>query len=159
MPSLPSEHYLTAGEPMGGERKILRLTLTNREEEIARVKEEFETFASEHGVSSADRQRFALVFDELLSNIIFYAFDDSEEHEISVVVEVAGKRLVVAISDDGKPFNPFAHETPDTSASVEDREIGGLGIHIVKNVMDEATYDRRAERNLVTVAKLIDRTP
>ena len=97
-----------------------------------------------------------LVFDELLSNIVSYAFEDEESHVIRIRIELAGHRLAVTIRDDGTPFNPFALDRPDTSLSIEEREIGGLGVHLVSNVMDEVSYSRLASDNVVTLVKYLE---
>ena len=70
-----------------------------------------------------------------------------------MILECAGQRLSISISDDGVPFNPFTREDPDTTLALEDRDIGGLGILLVKNVMDETIYQRRHNINIVTLIK------
>ena len=57
------------------------------------------------------------------------------------------------ISDDGKPFNPFQLAAPNTEASIEERDIGGLGIHLVKKMFDSVNYQRNIEKNVVTLIK------
>jgi anti-sigma regulatory factor (Ser/Thr protein kinase) len=94
-----------------------------------------------------------VLLDELLSNIISYAYKDDEEHFIDVRVEVVPDRLAVTVSDDGKPFNPFSGNAPDTGLGIEEREVGGLGIHLVRNMVDEVVYNRRTDRNVVTLVK------
>jgi sigma-B regulation protein RsbU (phosphoserine phosphatase) len=68
-------------------------------------------------------------------------------------VELRGERMVISITDDGVPFNPFKKDPPDTMLSLEEREIGGLGIHIVKNLMDEYNYKRNVDKNIITLVK------
>jgi anti-sigma regulatory factor (Ser/Thr protein kinase) len=64
--------------------------------------------------------------------------------------------LQVVVSDDAIAFNPFELEAPDLAAPVETRELGGLGIHLVKNIMDECSYRRFEEHNIVTLTKKFD---
>jgi anti-sigma regulatory factor (Ser/Thr protein kinase) len=64
-----------------------------------------------------------------------------------------GSRLVLMIEDDGIPFNPFQVEEPDVELTVEERGIGGLGIHLVRETMDEYHYQRRANKNIVILVK------
>jgi sigma-B regulation protein RsbU (phosphoserine phosphatase) len=96
-----------------------------------------------------------MAFDELLTNIISYAYEDGSEHEIDIKVSSMSDSVVVVISDDGLPFNPFTREDPDTDLSIEDRDIGGLGIHLVKNLMDEVYYKRHVDKNVITLVKKI----
>jgi sigma-B regulation protein RsbU (phosphoserine phosphatase) len=134
----------------------LEITVQNRLAEIDRVNREFNEFAEAHSVPSRSGRSINLVFDELLNNIVSYAFEDEEPHVIRILIELAGHRLAVTIRDDGIPFNPFARDRPDTTLSIEEREIGGLGLHIVSNVMDEVSYARLASENVVTLVKYLE---
>ena len=92
-----------------------------------------------------------VVLDDLLANVVSYAFPDGGQHEILIRAEKSTHRLQLMIEDGGLPFDPFGQPEVDTSQALEEREIGGLGIHLVKNVMDEASYQRNGDRNLVTL--------
>jgi sigma-B regulation protein RsbU (phosphoserine phosphatase) len=140
-------------DPDAATAQRLDIRIPNEHKAIAEATDRFRAFAEEYGVPTTDVMRVNLVFDEILSNIISYAYQDESEHEIAIGVDLTPGKLMVSIEDDGIPFNPFAREEPDTSLSVEDREIGGLGIHLVKNVMDEATYHRRQNANLLVLSK------
>ncbi len=70
-----------------------------------------------------------------------------------MTIEIDEKRLRTTIVDDGIPFNPFRIDEPNIEHSVEERAIGGLGIHLVRKTMDKATYHRQADRNVVTLVK------
>jgi sigma-B regulation protein RsbU (phosphoserine phosphatase) len=131
------------------------LTVPNRLPSIDTVNERFNGFASDVGLPDEIRRRVNMVFDELLNNIISYAFDDAAEHGIEVRVRLEQRRLVIEILDDGRPFNPFSQETPDTTLPLESRRIGGLGIHLVQNVMDDVSYERRIDKNLVKLVKKV----
>ncbi len=124
--------------------------------EIAAVNETFATFAEECDVPTPIAMKFKLVFEELLKNVISYAYRDDDEHDIEVKMESTGKRLTVTIADDGVPFNPLGAEAPNIDAPLEEREIGGLGIHLVRNLMDDASYHRRIGRNVMTLVKHLE---
>ncbi len=132
------------------------ISITNELGEIDRVNDAFNEFAEQCDIPMPVSLKVNLVFDELLNNVISYAYGDEEEHSIKVIMERSGERLLISISDDGLPFNPFTREDPDTTLSLEDREICGLGIHLVKKTMDEATYQRRHNSNIVTLIKNLD---
>ncbi len=68
-------------------------------------------------------------------------------------MELTANSLIVSITDDGVPFNPLAETAPDTTLSIEDRQIGGLGIHIVVNMVDDISYQRTADKNVLTLTK------
>jgi len=143
-------------DPEEAEGRVLSLVLANRMDEIDRANEAFNEFAEAGSLAVPTRRSINLVLDELLNNINTYAFEDGEEHEIEVRFELSSDRLSVTIADDGVPFNPFANFPPDTALPVEKREIGGLGIHLVRNVMDEVSYNRRTDRNVVILVKYLD---
>ena len=145
-------------KPSAAAIQSLNIRILNRLEEIDRINAEIEGFTKEHGISGKILMQLKLVFDELLNNIISYGFQDDDEHEIEVKVDLLPKRLLVTITDDGIPFNPFLRETPDLSLSIEEREIGGVGIHLVRNVMDEWSYKRRVVQNVVTLIKHLDKS-
>jgi len=134
----------------------LELRIANRLGEIKRVSEAINAFAERHGLDGRTRRQLHVVFDELLNNTISYGYEDHDEHEIDVTMVVAGGRLHATISDDGRPFNPFESGPPDTGLGVEERPIGGLGVHIVRNVMDHVSYERRGSRNVVLLEKQLE---
>ena len=94
-----------------------------------------------------------LSLDELLTNTISYGYDDGDSHRIDVAVRMEGSAIVVEISDDAKPFDPADAPQPDTGAMLEDRPIGGLGVHFVRKMMDGFRYSRSGGRNVVTLTK------
>ena len=88
--------------------------------------------------------------------MITYAFDDAVAHRIDIEIVLLSDRLTVRISDDGRPFDPFDEAPADTELGVEEREIGGLGIHLVKNLMDEVAYSWENERNVIVLTKHLE---
>ena len=136
-------------------RPSFRMTIGARLGEVAGVHAAFAEFADAHGLPTAVRRGMNVVLDELLNNAISYGFPGREGGEVSVEVELRTDRLCVTLTDDGRPFDPFAVAAPDTGLPAEERRIGGLGIHLVRRMTDEVSYRRRGERNVVTVAKLL----
>jgi len=131
----------------------LRIAAENRVEDIGRVHEAFEAFSTGHGLPSAVRRAVRIVLDDVLHNIISYAYHDDERHAIDVRVEVAPGRVSVRVADDGRPFDPLGHPAPDVTAELDDREVGGLGIHLVSRLVDEASYERSGDRNVLVLVK------
>lgn len=129
------------------------IRIKNKIKEIQTVIEHFEGFGKENNLPFAVIQKFNTALDELLNNIISYGFKDENEHEIEVDIELINLRLTITIKDDGIPFNPTRYNPPDTMLSMEDRNFGGLGIHLVKNLVDEFDYKRKTNRNIITMVK------
>jgi len=136
-------------------RPGFRMTIGADLGEVAGVHSAFAEFADAHRLPAPIRRSTNVVLDELLNNIIAHGFAGREDGEVSIDVELRTDRLSVTLTDDGKPFNPFGTAAPDTALSVQERQIGGLGIHLVRRMMDAVSYQRRADRNVVTLAKLL----
>ena len=144
-----------SGTPEDGMRPGFRMTIGADLGEVAGVHAAFAEFADAHAVPASIRRSVNVVLDELLTNTISYGFAGRERGEVTIAVELRTDRLSVTLTDDGKPFDPFGMAAPDTAPSVEERRIGGLGIHLVRRMMDEVSYHRRADRNVVILAKLL----
>ena len=132
------------------------IAVLNDLSQMALVEERFAAFAAAHKIHKDIKGKMGVIFDDLLNNIISYAYDDSAAHEIEVRVRLRDGRLSVTVSDDGKPFNPLTRAAPDTSLPLHDRKVGGLGIHLVRQLADEISYQRRTGRNEVTLSLLVD---
>jgi serine/threonine-protein kinase RsbW len=96
-----------------------------------------------------------IALEELITNILKYSYDDGGPHTIKVSTVIRDGRFQLVIIDDGHEFDPFVQATPDTTLSVEEREIGGLGIHFVKNMLESCHYERRDGLNIITVEKAL----
>jgi sigma-B regulation protein RsbU (phosphoserine phosphatase) len=129
--------------------------IVNQLEEVGVVLNAFSEFAERSGISKEAYNKINVAFDELLNNIISYGFPDGGEHEIEVKAERDAERLKIRIVDDGVPFNPFQSDTPDLGGTLADRQVGGLGIHIVRQLMDDVFYKRGVNRNTVTLIKYL----
>ena len=121
--------------------------------EIAKVDEKLDDFAGQFGVPPAIAATFHIIFDDLLNNVISYGFNAEQRHFIDIRLELTANSLIVSIADDGVPFNPLAETAPDTTLSIEDRPIGGMGIHLVINMVDNISYQRTADKNVLTLTK------
>ncbi len=97
-----------------------------------------------------------LVLEEMISNIIFYAFEDKSDHEILIEVDYNENNLKIMIEEEGKAFNLLEVPSPDfLDAGVEDRKVGGLGIHLIKTIMDKIEYKRTDDKNQTFLYKKI----
>jgi sigma-B regulation protein RsbU (phosphoserine phosphatase) len=144
------------GDPEQVEAHSFTLSISNQLSEIDRVNDAFNAFAGEVGLPEEIATKLNVVFDDLLNNVVSYAFPEGGEHEIDVEADFRPDRLTVRVTDGGMPFNPFIGDDPDITLSIEERDIGGLGILIIKSFMDKYTYHRRSNRNEVTLVKYLD---
>jgi len=131
------------------------LSLRNDQAEIARLAALVAEFGVRHRLPASVVLHVNLALDEAISNIIAHAHDDPGAHDIAVRIALADGALSAELSDDGREFDPRAAPPPDLDASLDERRIGGLGIHLVRRLMDEVHYRREGGRNHLSFAKRI----
>ena len=123
--------------------------------ELDRLCQNLETFGQKFGLSKKLIFEINLALDELFTNIISYGFQDDKEHVVRITLTPENDQLCLCIEDDGRPFNPIDFESPDVACSVEKCKIGGLGIHIMKKLMDDICYERCDDKNVLNLKKKI----
>lgn len=136
-----------------GNVKIRHLSIENQIGELAAVAEEIDKIAHKWKIPQPTAMNINLAVEEAVSNIIYYAFNDKVRHEIGISFSLENNRLTISIIDDGLPFNPLEKDHPDITLTAEDRPVGGLGIYLILNIMDEVTYERLDNRNILTLHK------
>ena len=142
---------------MGGENAHLSLMLVNQPKEIERACTAAEEFVAAQHLSGEVGYALALTLDEVVANVIRHGFDDNDEHIIRVRLWLEADLLSVQVADDGKPFNPLLAPDPDLELPIEQRQPGGLGIHIIRTMMDDIEYRRTNGQNLLTLRKRVER--
>ena len=126
-------------------------SMANDSADLARVLDEVDAQLAPLPVSPKRKYAVRLALDELLSNVVRYAYDDGARHRIDLKLETDAP-FHLTIADDGKPFDPTADAPPPVlDGPVEDRPIGGLGLHILKKMGLRLAYRREADRNVVRV--------
>jgi anti-sigma regulatory factor (Ser/Thr protein kinase) len=135
------------------------LILNNEPSELNRVTDLLASLCAEHAISSDIEYDVNLALDELVTNVIRHAFTDGHTHQFTVRISLDKDEFVAQIEDDGREFNPVAHPAPDLDVPLAERKLGGLGIHLVRNLMDGFEYARVGGKNLVTLRKKIGGNP
>jgi anti-sigma regulatory factor (Ser/Thr protein kinase) len=133
--------------------KKLNLTLKNTLKELETLRGELVQFGKTAHLSKKHLQHLNLVLDELFTNIVSYGEREEGTCQVRILISQDEQRLTLEVEDCGVPFNPVKAETPDLESSLEERAIGGMGIHIVKTLMDEIRYERKGDKNLLTLIK------
>jgi len=132
-----------------------KLIIKNQVGELERVNQFIKEISEELGLGMELQMNLNLVMEEMVSNVIFYAYPEGKAADIELTAESNGKELTFVLSDQGKEFDPTAKEDADPDVSPVEREIGGMGIFIVKNIMNQVTYQRLEGKNLLTMKKVI----
>ena len=133
---------------------VFRQTMPNQLTAIPVLQEAFELYVAQWAGAKPLIPTLNMALDDLLNNVVQYAFpNDPTEHHIEVQGDVRDGYVILTITDDGIPFNPLTVAAPDLSLLLHEREIGGLGIHLVRSMFDEVSYRRAVGHNVLTVKK------
>jgi phosphoserine phosphatase RsbU/P len=143
-------HYLGTTEKM---TERVEVKLLNKLSELDRFNQTLTEFGGQHGLSDKVMHDLNLALEEILTNIISYGYTDSREHEIRVRLSVQPGEVRAEVEDNGQPFNPLEAPAVDITKPLEETTIGGLGIHLVRKVMDGLEYERQGNRNLLIMKK------
>lgn len=125
----------------------LFVRLNNSKKEINRLKREFNKFGEFHNLPQKVFTNLHIALDEVLTNVVNYGYTDGKEHRIDVHFRLSSDMIEVEVIDDARPFNIMDADEPFTQKPIEEKSIGGLGIHLVKNLMDDVEYHRRKGLN------------
>lgn len=129
---------------------ILRMSLANNLGEMKRISSALVEFLGEEGVPPSSVNRVRLVTEELLVNIIQYAFDDGAQHTVVLTLRTAPRQVSVITEDDGKPFDPREAPPPPLGRPLEELGDGGYGVYLVKAMTTSLDYARDGGKNRVT---------
>lgn len=130
----------------------LRLTLRGSLEELAIVADAFDVFAAEHQLPADVSGAFQLAFEEIITNIIKYGYR-GQPGPIRVEIALGGSDVIVSVSDAAPAFNPLELPSPRLDAPLAEKQPGGLGIHLVKALMDSVVYESTGTGNTITMRK------
>ena len=130
----------------------ISLHLKNKIAEIEKLTRAVDEFGNDNQVPGNIIHDITLALEEMISNIIYYAYEDSDgEHKIKIGLSIQDRQLRLKIEDDGKPFNPLQNPVPDVQKPLEERKIGGLGIYITRKLMDGLEYQRINDHNILII--------
>jgi serine/threonine-protein kinase RsbW len=133
----------------------VEITLRNELSELDTMSRRLGEFGVDQRLHPQVVHDLDLALEEILANIMLHGYTDGGEHEIMVRLAVQPGEVRVDVEDDGAPFNPLETPEPDAAIPPSERPIGGLGIHLVRKLMDRLEYRRQGGRNLLTMRKAI----
>ena len=166
-------HHFSAGAPQSDDITLLVLGYTGPKEaherslfallrndlaELQRLNQLVTDFAEHHSLPSELVFRVTLVLEEIITNVISYGYEDEMEHEISVRLSWEDPDMKIEVEDDGRPFNPLEAPPPDMLKPLAERPVGGLGIHLVREMMDKLEYRRENDKNLLVLKTRVRET-
>ena len=131
------------------------ITIKNSISEITGLQDKVTCLCEEHNLSEEIISDIKLVMEEVVSNIIFYGFDDDIIHEIIITLEFSDRLITICVEDQGKQFNPVDYNGKEAGGLLEDYDQGGMGLIIIKELMDEIKYEYVVGRNTLSMIKKI----
>ena len=131
------------------------LTLPNDVNTIPQLNEFMDLFCEEAGVGMETTMSLNLAMEEAVVNVMEYAYPEGATGSVNIDAQAADGKMSFVITDNGIPFDPTATEEVDTSLPVEERSIGGLGIHLIRHIMDDIQYERTDDTNILRLTKNI----
>jgi anti-sigma regulatory factor (Ser/Thr protein kinase) len=129
--------------------------LRNVPAEARQIQAWIQAFAVAAPLSPVARNAFDHALVEWITNVISYAYVDAREHWITVRFLTGPGQARVEVEDDGREFNPLSRPPVDTTVPLEQRPIGGLGVHMIRQLMDSVEYRREAGRNILTMTRRV----
>ena len=130
------------------------INLRSEASELIRLEAFAEAFARDRGLADEEQARLLVILEERFTNVVTHGYGgEIEACSVAVALDWRRGRLTINFVDDGPPFDPLAHSVPDLDAPAEQRPIGGLGIAIVRALVDQARYCRQGHRNHVHLVR------
>jgi serine/threonine-protein kinase RsbW len=133
----------------------LFIQIKNNISEIKRISQSLHEFGASQHLPFNIIHSLDLGLDEILNNIITHGYNQHDEGQITIQIRQSDSQIIVVIEDQGKEFNPLKMKAADTASKIEKRPIGGLGIHLTRNFIDEIQYKYENKKNCLTLIKLI----
>ncbi len=130
------------------------ITVSGSTESLAEIRKFIRTVSTESGFNKNVTEEIVLAVDEACTNIIKHAYKNSTDNSIEIDTRFDGNQLTFILTDYGEKFNPDYIATPDLEEKLKEKKSGGLGIHLMRRLMDEVVYDvSNPEYNKLTLVK------
>jgi anti-sigma regulatory factor (Ser/Thr protein kinase) len=129
--------------------KQINLSMQNNLKDLAVLMNQASAFLESQSLPETVVYRANLVMEEVLTNVVKYAFEDTAEHEINVELSVNDDDLAIRFEDDGREFDPLAVPPPVTKKSLEEADVGGLGVYLVRKSLSSIEYRRDRSKNVL----------
>lgn len=131
----------------------LAFSLRSQLEELASALDRIEQLLLEEAAERELASEMRLIAEEGLTNIVRHAYEPDDEGEIEVVMTLSETEIRLELRDSGRPFNPLERPEPDLEAPVEERPLGGLGVHLIRSLTDAQSYTRQGTVNVLVLIK------
>jgi anti-sigma regulatory factor (Ser/Thr protein kinase) len=133
--------------------ELLELTLHNLSSDVPLAHQALDQFSTQNSLPIPDLAKLHVAIEEILTNIISYGYDPGQSGTIRIRFALESSALCVEVEDDARPFNPMKAPEVDISLPLDQKPIGGLGVHLIRNNVDSLSYRRAGKRNVLVLIK------
>jgi len=134
-----------------------RATVPGDAAQLSALTEFLRDFWSSADLAPAQFTSFELALEEVFTNIVMHGSQPGRVPQVEVSLVLAGDGLTMTVEDDGPQFDPLSLPPPDITAGLEDRPVGGLGVFLIRQIMDAVSYQRIGTRNQLRITKHVTR--
>ena len=127
------------------------MIVKNRLSELDQLSDVVQEVSGEWAIPAGLIMPVTLVLEEAFTNIVNYAYQDGDSHDIAITLECSDGYLIITLKDDGKMYDPTQKEDPDINKPLEEREIGGLGIFLIRQFSEKIEYRRIDDMNVLSI--------
>lgn len=145
------QYGVVSGERRDRMAEELRVTIPARLSEVRELSGLVEEFGDANGLPDPKVFVINLALDELITNTVTHGLEDMADAEIRIEMRVVADTLILVMEDNGQPFDPTQETNADVTSSLEERAVGGLGLHLVKSFADRVSYEFVEGRNRLTM--------
>jgi anti-sigma regulatory factor (Ser/Thr protein kinase) len=139
---------------ISGDKKIT-FSLAGSLSELDRLSDKLKMVGDQWNLNEKTVLQMNLALDELFTNVVSYGIDSQGHQQISFSLDHCGEKIIIVVTDNGKPFDPTRAPDPDLDLPLDKQPVGGLGIFLMRQYTDEIEYRRENEKNIVTLTKKI----
>ncbi len=134
---------------------LFEMKILNKKDDLRNLLTQVDGFLAHNCKNPAIVNKLVMCMDELITNIISYGYSDKADHEIeiSAQVDTVKHEVTITMKDDGMEFDPTNPNKPNLRQPVQQRQVGGLGLHIVSSILDKMVYQRENDKNILIVTK------
>lgn len=131
------------------------ITFDSKSNILEEINSSVEQFCEENGCSFKSTNQILIIIDEMYANLTSHAYSDEQNGNIQFSIDIENEQIVLKFIDEGEHFDPTSAKTPDVTASAEERDIGGLGIFLIKKLSDSVEHARVDNKNVLIIKKSI----
>lgn len=138
---------------MAGTKNIQSLTVEASTEHLAEVRNFVAAHAKQIGLDQKDVSEIRLAVDEAYTNIIKHAYNNNTSMKVNIEIGSDGDQLWISLMDEGESFDPSTYHEPDLMQRIKEKKRGGMGVYLIRKLMDHVQYNRKGKTNEIRMVK------